>query len=258
MQALIQPLGELAEYEEIQKKKREGAGMLQISGCVNSQKSHMMYALGDGCKYKVIACSSESKARQVYEEYRFLDEAVFLYPAKDFLFYQADIRSKEILKQRLAVVQAILSGEPVTVVTSFDAFMDGLPEKQSMAEAAIHMESGGTLDIQDIAGRLAEAGYEREIQVDRLGQFAIRGGILDIYPLTQEQPVRIELWGDEIDSIRSFDAESQRSVQNLFEICVFPADELLNKEGKRVSFLDYFPVEDTLLFLDEQIGRAHV
>ena len=251
MQALIQPLGELAEYEEIQKKKREGAGVLQISGCVNSQKSHMMYALGDGCKYKVIACSSESKARQVYEEYRFLDEAVFLYPAKDFLFYQADIRSKEILKQRLAVVQAILSGEPVTVVTSFDAFMDGLPEKQSMAEAAIHMESGGTLDIQDIAGRLAEAGYEREIQVDRLGQFAIRGGILDIYPLTQEQPVRIELWGDEIDSIRSFDAESQRSVQNLFEICVFPADELLNKEGKRVSFLDYFPVEDTLLFLDE-------
>ncbi len=251
MQALIQPLGELAEYEEIQKKKREGAGMLQISGCVNSQKSHMMYALGDGCKYKVIACSSESKARQVYEEYRFLDEAVFLYPAKDFLFYQADIRSKEILKQRLAVVQAILSGEPVTVVTSFDAFMDGLPEKQSMAEAAIHMESGGTLDIQDIAGRLAEAGYEREIQVDRLGQFAIRGGILDIYPLTQEQPVRIELWGDEIDSIRSFDAESQRSVQNLSEICVFPADELLNKEGKRVSFLDYFPVEDTLLFLDE-------
>ncbi len=251
MQALIQPLGELAEYEEIQKKKREGAGVLQISGCVNSQKSHMMYALGDGCKYKVIACSSESKARQVYEEYRFLDEAVFLYPAKDFLFYQADIRSKEILKQRLAVVQAILSGEPVTVVTSFDAFMDGLPEKQSMAEAAIHMESGGALGIQDIAGRLAEAGYEREIQVDRLGQFAIRGGILDIYPLTQEQPVRIELWGDEIDSIRSFDAESQRSVQNLFEICVFPADELLNKEGKRVSFLDYFPVEDTLLFLDE-------
>ena len=243
MQALIQPLGELAEYEEIQKKKREGAGVLQISGCVNSQKSHMMYALGDGCKYKVIACSSESKARQVYEEYRFLDEAVFLYPAKDFLFYQADIRSKEILKQRLAVVQAILSGEPLTVVTSFDAFMDGLPRKQRVAEAAIYMENGGALDIQDIARRLAEAGYEREVQVDHLGQFAIRGGILDIYPLTEEQPVRIELWGDEIDSIRSFDAESQRSVQNLSEICVFPADELLNKEGKRVSFLDYFPVE---------------
>ncbi|MCI9074450.1 MAG: transcription-repair coupling factor [Dorea sp.] len=253
MQALTQPLLGLAEYEEIQKKKREGAGVLQISGCVNSQKSHMMYALSDGCNYKVIACSSESKARQVYEEYRFLDESVYLYPAKDFLFYQADIRSKEILKQRMTVVQAILSGEPVTVVTSFDAFMDGLPEKRLMGKAVIHMENGEMLDFQDIAERLTEAGYEREVQVDGLGQFAIRGGILDIYPLTEEQPVRIELWGDEIDSIRSFDAESQRSVQKLEEISIFPADELLNADIKRVSFLDYFPVEDTLLFLDEPV-----
>ena len=68
MQALTQPLYELAEYEELQKNKREAAGVIQISGCVNSQKSHFIYALSDGCKYKVIACSSESKARQVYEE----------------------------------------------------------------------------------------------------------------------------------------------------------------------------------------------
>lgn len=251
MQALTQPLYELAEYEELQKKKREAAGVIQISGCVNSQKSHFIYALGDGCKYKVIACSSESKARQVYEEYRFVDEAVFLYPAKDFLFYQADIRSKEILKQRMAVVREILSGEPVTVVTSFDAFMDGLPKKESMGNAAIHVKNGDVLDFQDMIKRLTEAGYEREVQVEGLGQFAVRGGILDIYPLTEEFPVRIELWGDEIDSIRTFDAESQRSIQNLEEISIFPADELPGLEGRRVSFLDYFPREDTLLFLDE-------
>lgn len=251
MQALTQPLHELAEYEELQKKKRESAGVIQISGCVNSQKSHLIYALSDGCKYKVIACSSESKARQVYEEYRFLDEAAFLYPAKDFLFYQADIRSKEILKQRMAVVQAILSGEALTVVTSFDAFMDGLPKKESMGNAVISVKSGDTLDFQDMIKRLTEAGYEREVQVGGLGQFAVRGGILDIYPLTEELPVRIELWGDEVDSIRTFDADSQRSVQNLEEIQVFPADELPGVEGRRVSFLDYFPKEDTLLFLDE-------
>ena len=61
----------------------------------------MMYALCDGCKYKVIACSSETKAKQIYEEYRFLDSNTYLYPAKDFLFYQADIRSKELVKQRM-------------------------------------------------------------------------------------------------------------------------------------------------------------
>lgn len=65
MQALIRPLEELAEFEELQKRKKSSSGMIQISGCVNSQKTHMMYALSDGCHYKVIACSSESKAKQI-------------------------------------------------------------------------------------------------------------------------------------------------------------------------------------------------
>lgn len=253
MQALTQPLWELAEFEEIQKKKRKNAGVLQISGCVNSQKTHMMYALSDGCKYKVIACSSESKARQVYEEYRFLDDAVYLYPAKDFLFYQADIRSKELLKQRMEVIQAVLSGEPITVVAAFDAFMDALPVKESMEVSKICVKDGEVLDFADIQKRLAGIGYEREAQVEGPGQFAVRGGILDVYPLTEKMPVRIELWGDEVDSIRTFDTESQRSVKNLTDICIYPADDLLGQKMKRVSFLDYFPAEDALLFLDEPV-----
>ena len=99
MQALIGPLQELAEFEAIQKEKQKEAGVLQISGCVNSQKTHMMYALGDGCKYRVIACSSESKARQVYEEYHMLDPETYFYPAKDLLFFQADIQEQLILNQ---------------------------------------------------------------------------------------------------------------------------------------------------------------
>ena len=70
MQGLIGPLKELAEFEELCKNKKKDVGMIRVCGCVNSQKSHMMYALGDGCKYKVIACSSETKAKQIYEEYR--------------------------------------------------------------------------------------------------------------------------------------------------------------------------------------------
>ena len=97
MQGLIGPLKELAEFEELCKNKKKDAGMIRVCGCVNSQKSHMMYAIGDGCKYKVIACSSETKAKQIYEEYRFLDNNTYLYPAKDFLFYKADIRSKELV-----------------------------------------------------------------------------------------------------------------------------------------------------------------
>ena len=99
MQGLIGPLKELAEFEELCINKKKDAGMIRVCGCVNSQKSHMMYAIGDGCKYKVIACSSETKAKQIYEEYRFLDNNTYLYPAKDFLFYKADIRDKEAMNE---------------------------------------------------------------------------------------------------------------------------------------------------------------
>ena len=253
MQGLIGPLKELAEFEELCKNKKKDVGMIRVCGCVNSQKSHMMYALGDGCKYKVIACSSETKAKQIYEEYRFLDSNTYLYPAKDFLFYQADIRSKELVKQRMEGIQAVLSGEPVTVVTSLDGFMDHLAPKESIAEKVLKIQNDSVLKLDEMAEKLSVIGYDREVQVEGPGQFAVRGGILDIYPLTEELPVRIELWGDEVDSIRTFDVESQRSIENLMDIVIYPAVEFPQNGEKGVSFLDYFPPEDTILFLDEPV-----
>lgn len=253
MQALIRPLSDLAEFEELCKNKTEVSGMLRVCGCVNSQKSHMMYALSDGCKYKVIACSSESKARQVYEEYRFLDPNTYLYPAKDLLFYQADIRSKELVRKRMEVIQAVTTGEEMTVVTSFDAFMDSLLPKEVIENRIIRIQGDSTISLDEMAERLTGIGYDREVQIEGPGQFAVRGGILDVYPLTEEQPVRIELWGDEVDSIRTFDVETQRSIENLSEIAICPAVEFPKEEERGVSFLDYFPKEQTLLFLDEPV-----
>ena len=253
MQALLKPLLELAEYEDIVKKKKEAPGVLMLTGCVNSQKTHMMYALSDGCCYKVIACSSEAKAKQIYEEYRFLDAAISFYPAKDLLFYQADIRSKELVSQRMQVIQAVLKGEPITVVASFDAFMDALLPKEMIKSRVIKICSDETLNLDELSVKLAQCGYDREIEVAGPGQFAVRGGILDVYPLTEELPVRIELWGDEVDSIRTFDPETQRSIEKLDEVEVFPATEFPEEEEKRVSFLDYFEKENTILFLDEPV-----
>lgn len=253
MQALLKPLLELAEYEDIVKKKKEAPGVLMLTGCVNSQKTHMMYALSDGCCYKVIACSSEAKAKQIYEEYRFLDAAISFYPAKDLLFYQADIRSKELISQRMQVIQAVLKGEPITVVASFDAFMDAFLPKEMIKSRVIKICSDETLNLDELSVKLAQCGYDREIEVAGPGQFAVRGGILDVYPLTEELPVRIELWGDEVDSIRTFDPETQRSIEKLDEVEVFPATEFPEEEEKRVSFLDYFEKENTILFLDEPV-----
>ena len=253
MQALIAPLLELAEFDTVQKRRREQKGILQFAGCVNSQKTHTMYALGDGFDFKIIATSSEMKAKQIYEEYRFLDSDIYLYPAKDLLFYQADLRGKYLLKQRMEVFQAIMEGRGVTVVTSFDGFMDALLPAEMIRERIRTLKLGETVEFEQLKKDMVLLGYDREEQIEGPGQFAVRGGILDIYPLTEEVPIRVELWGDEIDSIRTFDVESQRSIENLEEITIYPATDFPEEEAKRVSFLDYFDVDKTILFLDEPV-----
>ena len=252
MQALLAPLRELAELEEIQKEQKKEAGMLLLSNCSGSEKTHLMYGLSGGFRKKLIIRSSSEKAASTYEEYRFLSENVYLYPAKDLLFYHADIKGKYLLQKRMEVIREILNApEDLTIITTMDAFLDGMPLLESFRKHTLEVESGQTLDLRAVEQYLAEAGYEREIQVDAPGQFAVRGGILDIYPLTDEVPVRIELWGDEVDSIRTFDPDSQRSIENLERITVYPAGDLETDGESPCSFLDYFDPEETLLFLDE-------
>ena len=256
MLAFLEPLEELADYQEIVQKRGKTEGILQIAGCVSSQKTHLMYALGDGFEYRVIVFSSEEKAKQAYEEYKMLEENTFLYPAKDLLFYHADIKGAALTGKRMEVLKKLTekkNREPVTVITTADAFLDGLPSKEKLWESRIEIEAGAVIDFQKLQEELVHLGYERESQIEGPGQFAVRGGILDVYPLTEEIPVRIELWGDEIDSIRSFDVESQRSVENMEQIVIYPATENVEKEEQAVSFSEYFPKEKSLFFFDEPV-----
>ena len=251
MQAFVAPLSELAEFETIQRKRKEKQGFLQITGCTTSQRTHLMYGLSDGFENKIIAVSSETKAKQIYEEYRFLDSKVYLYPAKDLLFYQADLRGKYLVKQRMEVFQAFMENQGITVVATFDAFMDALIPLEEMKKRVISLKLGDVVDFEQLKQDMIRLGYDREEQVEGPGQFAVRGGILDVYPLTEEVPIRVELWGDEVDSIRTFDVESQRSIENLEELLIYPASDFPEEESKRVSFLDYFVRENIILFLDE-------
>lgn len=179
MQALIRPLNELAEFDELYKRRMKEQGMMRICGCVNSQKTHMMYALSGGLKYKVIACSSESKAKQVYEEYRFLDPQTYLYPAKDLLFYQADLRSKELTRQRMEVIQAVTEKESLTVVTSFDAFMDSLLPKEEIVSRILHIKGDSVIHLEAMQEKLVELGYDREKQEEEKEKFEILGHMMN-------------------------------------------------------------------------------
>lgn len=312
MKTFIHPLNKLSEFQTIKKKLLDHQGLLSISGCIDSQKSHLIYGLSDGFSHKIIATYSELKAKEIYEDYKFFDREVMLYPAKDLIFYSADVQGSLITKQRISVIKSILENEKVTVITTLDGMMDQLASLETIASHVIPIQTGGVIDVENLKKRLVEMGYERGAQVEFSGQFAIRGGIIDVFPLTEDNPYRIELWDEEVDSIRSFDVESQRSIENIQEIRIYPAMEMildgqrredgikkieaeterqiavLKQDGRReeayriqglvaqtkeqlmegttavgiesflhyfysetVSFLDYFPENKTLLFLDE-------
>lgn len=254
MKALLAPLAELADYEEIRKNRTKENGMIQISGCVNTQKIHLLSGIGSGCGYKLVVFSNEEKAKKAYEEYLLFGEETHLYPARDLLFYYADIKGKTLTNRRMEVLRAIAEKkkeEPVTVITTMDAFLDGIISPDEIQKNRIHITGEDTVDLTKLEQDLTALGYERESQIEAPGQFAVRGGIIDVFPLAEEMPVRIELWGDEIDSIRMFDVKSQRSIENISEITIYPASENCFGNNGLVSFLKYFPENETLLFYDE-------
>ena len=227
MKAFTEPLNSLEEYEQIKKRVKNNQGVLQVSGCIDSQKSHFMYCIGSGYHQKLILTYSDLRAREIYENYRFFDRKVMIYPARDLMFYNADIQSHQIGMQRMMVEKALMEEEDITIIATLPACMERILPLDYVKEHVLEFRNDSTLDLQNLSVQLVEMGYEKMPQVEAMGQFAIRGGIVDLFPLTEENPVRIELWGDEIDSIRSFDILSQRSIENLDTIRIYPANEVL-------------------------------
>ena len=233
MQALLAPVKELAEYDRIREMLQKGKGPAALTGCVDSQKLHMVYGFSEGCKVKVIVTYNDLKAKEIFEEYKFYDKNVMMYPAKDLIFFQADIHGNQLVKDRIRTLRRIVEKKQATIVTTYAAFM--APQVMLDPEMdIISIERGGTLDEKELSARLVDMGYERVYQVENPGQFSVRGGIVDIYDLTEENPYRIELWGDEVDSVRSFDVLSQRSVEKLESISIFPATEFV-LSGERIQ-----------------------
>ncbi len=221
------PLPELKEYEDTKEDLCRGRGPVSVSGGTDSQKVHQMAELGREFPFKLVVTYSDARARDIYDDYRTFDADVFLYPAKDLLFSGADIQGKVLGGKRLLVLKQLLEGERGTVITTVDGCMDHLMPLKALEDSILTVEEGEEFSMETAKELLTAMGYERCGQVEQGGQFCVRGGILDVFPLTEENPVRVELWGDEVDSIRSFDAESQRSVERLQRVRLYPARELV-------------------------------
>lgn len=221
----VNPLTELAEYEEMNQALSRRQGPVQVSGCMDSQKVHFMQETGDGFDWKLVVTYDDSRAKEIYEDFRCFQDQVWLYPSRDLLFYTADIHGNLLTKQRMLVLRHLIEDRSGVVVTTLDGLMDHLLPLDAVKRQILTVKQGEIADIDEWRQRLVALGYERMAQVDGMGQFSIRGGIIDVFPLTEELPFRIELWDDEVDSIRTFDLESQRSVEQVDSVVLYPASE---------------------------------
>ena len=238
MDAFVSPLHELGSFEELERASAEEGTVLSATGCMDAQKPHMMYGWNNGRGMRVIVTFNEQKARELLDAYRYFDRKAVYFPAKDILFYQSDIRGNALTQERIQAFRTLFEEKDAAIITTFDALLDRLVRPEVLRGFLLRLKNEDTVDLEVLRRRLVGLGYESVYQVETPGEFAIRGGIVDIFALTEELPYRIELWGDEVDSIRTFDPDSQRSVDTMEEIVVYPAAELVLTREQKSEGLD--------------------
>lgn len=236
MKTFYAPLSELAGIEQLKKDFEVTGQPVMISGCIDTQKIHLVHAAVNDYRFRLIITGDEAKAREMQEDSRFFDKSSIYYPAKDFIFYSADVHGNQLAGERLRCIQKIIAAQDnktnITVITTIDGCVDMLMPLQRYRYNIIHFKNSDIIDTEKLISKLVGIGYTRVPMIDGQGQFAVRGGIIDIFSYTDETPVRIELWDDEIDSIRFFDVESQRSVEKIQTYDVFPATEWILSEDE--------------------------
>lgn len=238
MNTFFDPVNNTAAVEQLNKElRKDGGRTVLISGCIDTQKVHISSAIASGYKYMLIVTSDEAKARKMCDDASFFNREAIYYPAKDAIFYSADVHGNQITGERLRCISRIINhsctGEGVlTVVTTMDGIADRLIPVERFKEAVITLDYSSEIDTERLAKKLVSMGFVRTGMVENKGEFAIRGGIIDIFSYTDEAPVRIELWDTEVDSIRMFDVESQRSIERLQSYSIFPATEYIFTEDE--------------------------
>lgn len=234
---LEQILKEDSVYKQLKEGLEQYQGPLLVSGCTDTAKCHLASLLGNQKKteYKIIIVSDENKAKEWMEAYQFFGEKVYYLPAKDPLFYTADVHGNAIAKERMNCMERIMKGQGGVFVMSVDAVMDRVVPLSEIKKHRMVFRVGDQLEEGYISRQFVALGYEKTPFVEAPGEFAVRGGIVDVYPYTGDCPYRMELWGDEIDSIRSFDGESQRSIEEVKKLTVYPATEIILDDERIAS-----------------------
>ena len=228
LQGLMTPLIESGKFNEITSNIDNKKFPFAIYGLSESGRTYLIDSIFE--KYDkplVIVTHSDIEAKNLYEDLSFYSTEVYYFPVREVVFYNIDAISGDLRWARLKVIKEILNKKKKIIVTSVEAFASKYTPRRYYEKHKIKLNVNDIVDFSDITKLLIEGGYERVEMVEGKGEFALRGGILDVYPADSAYPYRIELFDDEIDSIRTFSVESQRSIERVKSIEIFPAKEII-------------------------------
>ncbi len=229
MEHFLEKLNTLPEVRELCRRVEEGGCPAAVSGLQPVHRAEIGAAVAWALKRPaVFVCGDEREAKTLAADLRALlgTDAVTLL-SREWRLRPGTVASRDWERDRLAALYALASGVPAVTVATADGLMARTLPKGALLRASATLRTGDRVDLKALADRLVENGYTRCDQVEGVGQFALRGGILDVFSPLMEQPVRCELFDDEIDSLGAFDPATQRRVRNLEEALILPSSEVL-------------------------------
>ncbi|MCC5889299.1 MAG: transcription-repair coupling factor [Alkalibacterium sp.] len=222
-------LSEQPSVREVFEQIKPGQKQL-ITGLAGSARTLILKALFEQQNEQVVVVTQNVyHANQLLSDLTGLipDDQLFLFAVDDMIHAEMSVSSPESRAERVKALDFLLSGRPGVIITPLAGVRKLLPEPDLFKQSELNFQLGDEVNRDHIQRKLTEMGFRREQKVSAPGEFSIRGGIIDVYPLTEEFPVRIELFDVEVDSLRYFDADSQRSQKTIEEVKLIPATDTL-------------------------------
>ena len=229
MKELLSILNYVPEFEGLIAALDAGQSPALVAGLSPVHRAHFAAGLHTRLERPVVlVCADEAEAQRLAADLAaFTGETVTLLPCREFLFHDGAAASRDWEHLRLGAFYAMAEGKTSLIVATVEGLMQRTLPPEELAAHTVVIEQGGQYDLADLADRLSAMGYARCQQVEGVGQFALRGGILDVYSPAQDHPVRIEFWDADVDSMGLFDVDSQRRVARLERAVFLPVSEAL-------------------------------
>lgn len=229
MKPLLSALNDIPEYRSLLAAIDNGACPAAFSGLSAVHRAHFAAGIRQELNRPVVVvCADEGEAERMARDLAALSgEEVRTLSAREFTFHNAAVVSRQYEHRRLSTLRALAAGECPLLVCTVESILQRTIPKTLLTQAAQVVRMGERYDLGELAGTLAAAGYTRCEQVEGVGQFALRGGILDFFSPAHPKPVRVEFFGDEIDAMGLFDPDTQRRIENLGAAEILPAAEVL-------------------------------